>query len=171
MSYVNYDKKYWERKREQAEKARRAQDPKKVIMTEKDLDRLCKSFTPEQRRMQDFMLRSHERYKREFGSPPSVFDSAATEPPVNDVWDEIRDSVGVIRRKPSYKFDSDAFDRDILRSRGERNVRRTCTHKECVSEDPIVYKSVAMTPDGETRCIEMRGHVPIPLPELKKMAP
>ncbi len=169
MSYVTHHiKSYWERKREEA---KLAQDPKKVVMSEKDLDRLCKSFTPEQRRMQDFLLRDHERRNRAFESPTSVFGNVATESPVNDVWDEIRDSVGINRRKPSYKFDSDAFDRDILRSRGEKAVRRTRTHKESVSEDPVVYKSVATTPDGETCYIEMRGHVPIPLSERKKMAP
>lgn len=140
---------YWKRKREEqerkrkeaeAEKARLSQDPKKVIRSKKDLDRLCKSFTPEQRRMQDLMLRDHERLKHVF-EPPLSF------------------------------FDSDALDRDILRSRGEQNVRHTRTPNESVSEDPVVYRSVAMSPDGETRYIEMRGHVPIPLPELKKMAP
>ena len=140
MDYINYDKQYWERKRKESRLAQLAQDPKKVIMSVKDLDRLCKSFTPEQRRVQNLMLRDHVQRKHAFESPPSVFDS-------------------------------DAFDRDILRSRGEQNVRHTRTPNESVSEDPVVYKSVAMTADGETRYIEMRGHVPIPLPELKKMAP
>lgn len=159
MSYINYDEtyferqleKYWERRRKKDEEAARlAQDPKKVIRSKKDIDRLCKSFTPEQRRMQDLMLRDHEQHKRAF--EPLPVSTLLQQNRVND-------------------FDSDAFDRDILRSRGEQNVRRTHTPKESVSEDPVVYRSIAMTPDGETRCIEMRGHVPIPLPELKKMAP